>query len=72
MGEKMIHWKALDIRIIAVAVEGNAFDWTAYIGAVEGYNHEKEWQDVKDNGSKLQKEVAEALFPEFKLLRWRS
>ena len=37
-------WRALDIRVIAVAKEGFVHDWAAYIGAVEGNNHEEEWK----------------------------
>jgi len=43
----------------------------AYIDAVPGENHEREWMEVMREGSKLPKEVAEMLFPDFKDLRWR-
>lgn len=66
-----VRYIALDSKVLAVAVEGSVSDWTAYIGAVEGMSHEHEWQAVKDNGSKLRKEVAEVLFPDFKELAWR-
>jgi len=70
--ERKVDWKPLDRRVIAVAVEGYAGDWTAYIGAVAGENHEKEWRDVAEHGSKLRKEVAEAIFPHFaKQFVWR-
>jgi hypothetical protein len=55
----------LDRRVIAVAKEGYAGDWAAYIGAVAGENHEQEWQEVMKHGNKLRKEVAEVLFPNF-------
>lgn len=61
----------LDMRVIAVAVEGEVRDWSAYIGAVRGDNHENEWQEVARKGTKLPKEVAELLFPDFKNLTWR-
>lgn len=64
-------WKPLDRRVIAVAVEGAVGDWAAYIGAVEGESHEHEWREVKAHGTKLRREVAELLFPEFKGLNWR-
>lgn len=57
--------------MLAVAVEGAVNDWTAYIGAVEGISHSREWQNVKDNGAKLCEDVAKILFPEFNDLRWR-
>jgi hypothetical protein len=69
--EKRTHWTPLDRRVIAVAVEGAVGDWAAYIGAVEGNNYETEWQEVARNGSKLPKDVAEVLFPDFKDLAWR-
>jgi len=64
-------WKALDSRVLVVAVEGYAHDWAAYIGAVQGKDHLKESEDVERNGSKLSREIAEVLFPEFKDLHYR-
>ena len=58
-------YKVLDVHVIAVASEGWVGDWAAYIGAVEGKNHEKEWQAVLSDGTKLDKDFAEVLFPEF-------
>lgn len=69
--EKKVSWKPLAFDVIVVAVEGAVGDWAAYIGAVPGDNHEHEWMKVRDRGSKLRKEVAEVLFPDFKKLRWR-
>lgn len=63
--EREIDWKALDRRVIVVAEEGYAGDWVAYIGAVEGENHEAEWRDVLKHGSKLRFDVATVLFPSF-------
>ncbi len=68
---KRNQYRALDVRVIAVATEGYAEDWAAYIGAVEGKNHQQEWQEVKDTGTKLPKAIAEVLFPEFKDLNYR-
>ncbi len=56
---------------MAVAVEGAIGDWAAYIGAIEGHNFDEEWQQIRDNGTKLPKDVAELLFPDFKHLKWR-
>lgn len=62
---------ALDYRVLVVAKEGTNHDWSAYIGAVKGSNHDEEWQEVASNGSKLPKAVAEVLFPDFKALSYR-
>jgi len=66
-----VRYRALDLHVLAVAVEGAVGDWAAYIGSVEGNNHHNEYRKVRDRGSKLPKEVAELLFPDFKKLRWR-
>lgn len=66
-----VRYKALDVRVLVVALEGGEGDWAAYIGAVKGENHEYEWRDVADSGSKLPRNVAEVLFPDFKDLEWR-
>jgi len=71
MKERKVVWKALDQKVIVVAVEGYADDWAAYIGAVKGEDHETEWEEVKDHGSKLAREVAELLFPQFRELHYR-
>lgn len=62
---------ALDNKVLVVAVEGAVKDWAAYIGAVEGENHAREYHKVRDHGSKLPKAIAELLFPDFKKLKWR-
>jgi len=51
--------------VIVVAIEGSIRDWAAYIGAVPGQNHEREWQLVLEDGSKLFQKFAEVLFPDF-------
>jgi len=69
---RKVDWKALDRRVIAVAVEGHQGDWAAYIGAVPGENHQEEWKEVEKHGSKLRRELAELLFPSFRMeLRYR-
>lgn len=35
--------------------------WCAYVGAVRGDNHAREWQGVLSSGNKLKQEVAEAI-----------
>jgi hypothetical protein len=64
-------WKPLATNVIAVAIEGYAGDWAAYIGAVSGKHHEEEVEEVLNHGAKLSKEIAEILFPEFKRLKYR-
>jgi len=63
--------RALDRQVLAVAVPGGADDWAAYIGAVPGKSHEKEVQAVAAEGSKLLKEVATLLFPQFDPEKYR-
>ena len=69
--ERRVSWKALDIRVLVVAVEGYDEDWSAYIGAVRGDSHRKEWEGVKAHGSKLPENVARLLFPGFRDLGYR-
>lgn len=65
-------YKALETHVIAVAVEGAVKDWAAYIGAVEGKNHEIESKKIARNGAKLPHAVAKVLFPEWEeKLDWR-
>jgi hypothetical protein len=66
-----MEYKALDKQVLAVAVEGEVGDWSAYIGAVEGRNHEQEFEEVAKHGTKLHRKIAELLFPEWKKLVWR-
>ncbi len=62
---KKVRYAVLDTNVIAVAVQGEIGDWAAYIGAVEGENHEREYQKVADNGTKLSYKLARMLFPDF-------
>ena len=73
MKEKKLTWvQALDRKVLVVALEGEVNDWSAYIGAVEGNNHSQEWQEVARTGTKLDREIAEILFPYFKQnFKWR-
>jgi len=57
---------ALASKVLAVAVEGGIGDWAAYVGAVPGIDHDREWQDVKEHGTKLPQTIAEILFPKWK------
>ncbi len=68
-----IRYKALDVKVLAVAIQGGlGTDWAAYIGSVPGENHEKEWQKVADDGSKMSYGFAKKLFPNFdSRYKWR-
>jgi len=66
-----VQWIALDSKVIVVAVEGEVEDWAAYIGAVSGNNHAGEWREVARNGTKIDRRIAEILFPDFKHFKWR-
>ncbi len=54
--------RALDTEVLAVAVE-RAEGWTAYIGAVPGFNHDAETERVARLGAKLHEPFARVLFP---------
>jgi hypothetical protein len=63
---------ALDQKVLAVAsVNLDVGDWAVYIGAVPGENHDQEWIEVWKHGTKLSRQIAEILFPEFKQFNWR-
>ena len=67
-----IEYKALDHKVLAVALEGSAKDWTAYIGAVAGESHRLEMEEVRRHGSKLPFYIASFLFPDFaRHFTWR-
>lgn len=61
----------LDMHVLAVAVAGDIGDWAAYVDAVEGENHDIEWQEVAKKGSKLSRKIASAIFPQFDPDRYR-
>jgi hypothetical protein len=71
--ERWTDYIALDVRVLAVAVEGWTMDWSCYVGAVEGDKHSLEVEDVKRHGSKVSERVARAFFPNepWKSLRYR-
>lgn len=72
MKGKTIITRALSARVLAVAVINEGIrDWSAYIDAVPGQNHETEKGIVIRTGEKLPKEIAEYLFPYAKNFRWR-
>ena len=67
-------YRVLDTKVIAVAAQGGrGDDWSAYIGAVAGKNHDSEWKKVLEEGSKLNQKIAEALFPLWaETYQWRA
>ena len=65
MKQKRVRYEPLDMCVLAVAVEGEVEDWAAYVGAVKGDNHEREFQDVARHGTKLPYKIAKLLFPDF-------
>jgi uncharacterized protein CbrC (UPF0167 family) len=68
-----VECRKLHKQVLVVAKVGYAKDWAAYCGSVAGFNTEVEWHDVADNGDKLPKAIAEALFPHWaKALEYRT
>lgn len=64
--------KPLAMRVLVVAsVNTRIGDWSAYIDAVKGILHKREWQRVANYGEKISKEMAELLFPNCKTFLWR-
>lgn len=60
-----IRWIALARRVLVVANTRIEGAWNAYIDAVPGENHDREWEEVKSHGAKLPEQVARSLFPDF-------
>jgi len=55
---------ARDIMVVSrTRVEGA---WCAYIKSVAGTDHSKEWQQVAEQGVKLEERVARAIFPRYR------
>jgi len=46
---------------VLVVLSRRVDGWCAYVGGVSGFNHDLEWQGVKDYGDKLKPEVAKAI-----------
>lgn len=68
---RILDWKALAVRVLAVAMEGEIGDWAAYIDAVPGREHKLELEEVMKSGMKLDKKVAAALFPKLDIKKYR-
>lgn len=60
-------YRALDWQVLVVASVNLAVgDWAAYIKAIPGEGHEDEWHEVRRHGSKVNRGIAELLFPQLK------
>ncbi len=58
----VIHFVALDTRVLVVArtrVEGS---WAAYVGPVAGHSHDNEKYEVLQRGTKLSEPLARFVF----------
>lgn len=66
--------KALSPRVLVVAIANKVGqEWSAYIDAVSGGNHEEEFMQVAKRGTKLNYALAKILFPSLdKDYNWRS
>ena len=60
---RKVEVKALDSKVLAIAIEWTSGDWTAYINAVPGKSHADEWEHAMQHGSRLDKKIAFAIFP---------
>ena len=74
--EKIIKYMALSSEVLAVAVlnykdEGDLFDWACYIDSVKGINHDNEYQQVARTGSKQSERIAQVLFPNYGITKYR-
>jgi hypothetical protein len=61
-----MEYHALDRNIIAVATlipSSGEKHWGAYIGIVDGRDHDSEQLDVVRRGTRLRENIAKALFP---------
>lgn len=60
---RILQKRALAKDVLVVAVQGAVGDWSAYIGAVPGINHEAEKDRVAREGEKLPENLARMIFP---------
>ena len=63
--------KVLVVASIHYTDSGELFDWTAYVDAVPGVSHSKEWELVAQNGAKISGKIAEILFPGLDISKYR-
>ena len=64
--------KILDTHVIVVAsINKRVNEWSVYIGSIE-YDFNKEWKNIANNGTKIDKRIAELLFPMYAMAyKWR-
>lgn len=68
------HALASDVLVVAVVNyndDGTPFDWAAYCGAVPGYEHDVEWNNVARTGAKIAENIAKVIFPQYAEINWR-
>lgn len=63
MSNDIVGWKALESKVIAVLIK-RVDGWAAYIGSVPGVCHKNEVALVAQEGTKLPKKIALAIFPD--------
>ena len=68
---------ALASKVLAVAVANinketnEILDWSCYVDAVKGYNHQQEFEAVASTGDKQPERIAQALFPGLDISKYR-
>jgi hypothetical protein len=73
---KRVSYTVLGHRVLAVCVamygeSGKLIDWTVYVDAVPGRDHEKEHLQVAISGDKPGFIIAKTLFPEMDKKKYR-
>ena len=63
LGNPIYTYTALDSKVLVVMTKGVVNDYSCYIGAVEGKEHEFEAKEVARKGTKLSFRIAKAIFP---------
>ena len=69
MTDKYEHF-ALASKVLAVAVS-NEYDWTVFVDAVPGRDHDKEAKRVAEYGDKADIPLAKLLFPNYDIEKYR-
>ena len=61
---KLYQWRALSSHVLVVAsIDIRTNEWCAYVDAVPGKCHDKEYKHVAEKGNKLLYSVAAIYFP---------
>jgi len=61
---EILQTRALAKDVLVVAILEGVGDWSAYIGAVQGINHDVEQFEVAKFGNKLPEDIARLIFPQ--------